>query len=119
MRHTDYLTLQLEWEANILATFLQATPAQIVDGKRWYPQAISALESIHDVWYPAQRAAVCAVLSPRITWQSNLEGVRRMARASSQGLRVCPGTAMVYPARLGQHWSGLGRGDVFSLASHN
>lgn len=96
--HTDWYAKQLEYETNILATFLQATPSQIVEGKRWYPQAIENLAGIgkqYAVASKAKLAAVCAVLSPRISWQSNLEGVRRIYKAIASGSSICPTVAGV------------------------
>jgi hypothetical protein len=94
--YTDWYGLQLEWEANLLKTFLRATPAQIVEGKRWYPEAIKKLDEIRGGGFDIGRiAAICAVLSPRITWDTNVKGTRAIIRAVSQGLRVPPSIAGV------------------------
>jgi hypothetical protein len=94
--HAYWYALQLEWEVNILATFRAATADQVVEGKRWYPQASSTLASLaQGVPLDSPVAAICAVLSPRITWQSNLEGVRRILQAIRCGSSVCPTVAGV------------------------
>lgn len=97
--YTDWYALQLDWEKSILNTFLQATPAQIVEGKRWYPQAQATLDQIvsdsriqMDI---TRAAAICAVLSPRITWQSNVEGVKRIFKALWTNTSICPTVAGV------------------------
>lgn len=102
--HIDWYARQLEYEKNILATFTLATAAQIVDGKRWYPEAIKALEAFqashNSNWYlpdwdNKRAAAVCAVLSPRITWASNITGVKRIAKAVGDRNSLCPVVAGV------------------------
>lgn len=95
--YTDWYALQLDWEKSILQTYLSATPAQIVEGKRWYPQAIATLRDINAStgMLPdyTRVAAVCAVLSPRITWDTNIKDTRAMMRAVGQSLRVRPKVA--------------------------
>jgi hypothetical protein len=76
---------RLEYQCNILATFLRATPAQIVDGKNWYPEARKIVGSKY-----SHAPAVFAVLSPRITWQENIKGAEKILKAASQGLSVIP-----------------------------
>lgn len=94
MPRIDFVAKQLTYQANILATFRQATSLQIADGKVWYPQAIEELDAYKHVW-PSHRvrAAVCAMLSPRITWASNLEGVKRISKAILQYSSLCPTVA--------------------------
>lgn len=117
--YTDWYGLQLEWEANILKTFLQATPAQIVEGKRWYPQAIAALETIRNAerepMFAHRVAAICAVLSPRITWDTNVKGTRALVRAVSQGLRVPPSVAGLR-SNVDRAWE-IANGGELSLVS--
>lgn len=95
--HAQWYALQLGWESNILATFRSATAAQIVEGKQWYPLAQRTLSELattsNVVILPKRLAAICAVLSPRITWQSNIEGVRRILRATRHDSRLCPTVA--------------------------
>lgn len=95
--YTDWYLLQLDWEKSILETYLRATPAQIVEGKRWYPQATAMLQDIDRStgMLPdyTRVAAVCAILSPRITWETNVKDTRSMMRAVSQGLRLRPKVA--------------------------
>lgn len=97
--HAQWYALQLEWETSILKAFRQATADQIVEGRRWYPEASKALEELRltsGLQLDSRPvAAICAVLSPRITWQSNLEGVRRILRARRQGSSICPTVAGV------------------------
>jgi hypothetical protein len=95
----DHLGNVPQFTKNILACFELATRAEITDGKTWYPRAIETLETIRQtacgpvsVWDKPGRAvpAICAVLSPRNSWQTNVEGTRKIVRAASQGNRVPP-----------------------------
>lgn len=114
--HTKHLARQLVWERNILATFELATPSQIVDGKRWYPEAIKALDdACMGVWDIETRAAVCAMLSPRITWTQNVINVRKIARAVSQGLRVPPVMAGLN-RNINKAWDTANDGDLFRVS---
>jgi hypothetical protein len=97
--HSQWYALQLDWEKNILAVFRSANADQITEGKRWYPKAIEMLTFLGNssrLAIDSQRlAAICAVLSPRITWQSNIEGVRRILRAIYLGQSLVPTVAGV------------------------
>lgn len=92
--HSQWYALQLDWEVSILAAFRSASADQIVEGKRWYPEAIKTLEELRltsGLQLDSKPvAAICAVLSPRITWQSNVEGVRRILRGVRQGTSLIP-----------------------------
>ena len=92
--HAQWYALQLQWQKSILAVYRSANPDHITEGIRWYPFATSTLAELRltsGVPITAEAvAAICAVLSPRITWQSNIEGVRRILRAKRQGTRVPP-----------------------------
>lgn len=94
----------IAYEKNILETFARATADQISDGMVWYPRAIESLERIRaNVNYPPYLAdkdmrvipAICAMLSPRVAWGTNLDATRKLVTAASQGLRVCPTVAGV------------------------
>lgn len=92
--HSKWYALQLEWECNILKTFRAATADQIVEGRRWYPQAIKTLTELRltsGLQLDSKSvAAICAVLSPRITWGENIKGVAAMLRAVRQGSSLLP-----------------------------
>lgn len=101
--HAYWYALQLQWEVNILATFRTANADQIAEGKRWYPEARARIAELIadsrlavDASFTARITAVCAVLSPRITWQSNLEGVRRALKALWTGTSIAPTIAGTY-----------------------
>lgn len=110
----DYLTAQQGYERAILATFSTATVSQIVDGKKWYPTATSALLEYSNVWPLEVCAAVCAILSPRNSWKQNLEGVRRIARDVSQGRSWAPVVAGVR-RNVAKAWETANDGDVFRV----
>ncbi len=95
MSRINFVTRQIAYESAILAVYSRATAQQITDGLSWYPQAMRELEVYSDIWNVRERAAVCAILSPRITWASNLEGVKRIAKAIRQGWNVQPTVAGV------------------------
>jgi len=88
--HLKYLKLQQKYERHILATFARANASQIVEGKAWYPYAKAQLSQYVSLWGMERAAAICAVLSPRCTWQENLIGVRKIARAFDSGSRIVP-----------------------------
>lgn len=92
LNHVQWLRRQKTYERNILAVFTRATAAEIVDGKAWYPYAIDTFARIDhtNLWTPSTRAAIAAILSPRITWKENVKNVQTIHRAVSQGLRVVP-----------------------------
>lgn len=117
--YTDWYALQLDWEKSILQTYLSATPAQIVEGKRWYPQAIATLRDIDAstglLSDYTRAAAVCAVLSPRITWDTNVKGTRALVRAVSQGLRVPPSVAGVR-SNVDRAWDIANGGDIAQVS---
>lgn len=90
MSRIDFVARQIEYEYNILQAFSRATSDDIADGKAWYPQAIETLQGIAGSWTCEKRAAVCAMLSPRITWAENTKGVVKLHRATAQHSSLCP-----------------------------
>ena len=72
-----------EMVANILHTYEQATPAQAVDGARWYSDAHALAEAITpgDV---ARGAAIIAALSPALAWSTNMRFAIAAARKGSR-----------------------------------
>ncbi|MEU4155713.1 hypothetical protein [Actinoplanes sp. NPDC026670] len=72
----------------IVETFRRATPADIVAGAQWYGEGESFIDrqaALHDLDRETV-AAVVAHLSPRTTWQRNLEGtVNLLAMGSAPG----------------------------------
>ena len=99
MKRIDHLGNVSQFETRILESYALATRAEISDGKAWYPRAIEALEAIRLTacgpvvrWEKSARVvpAICAVLSPRNSWQNNVDGTRKIVRAASQGNRVAP-----------------------------
>lgn len=107
----DFIAKQLDCEAKILGAFWQATVDQIADGLAWYPEAIQALADHADIWSQSQRAAVCAILSPRVAWRTNLTAVAKMARAIRQGSGICPSVAGV-SRNVVRAWETANDGDV-------
>ena len=87
MKHaTDSKT----WARNIRRHYQSATPETIQAGIAWYPNARASLEPFCNVWTPDVACAVCAVLSPRVTWKECIRYTGFMHKAVSQGLRVPP-----------------------------
>ena len=78
------------WQRNILRHYQSATPEQVAAGIAWYPNARASLAPFCDVWTESVSCAVCAVLSPRVTWKECLRYTAKMHGAVSQGLRVPP-----------------------------
>ena len=78
------------WQRNILRHYQSATPAQVDAGIAWYPNARASLAPFCDVWTESVSCAVCAVLSPRVTWKECLRYTAKMHGAVSQGLRTPP-----------------------------
>lgn len=70
---------------NVLRIFRAATPEEIVDGRDWYRRARRLAEELDPTDVP-RAAAVIAVLSPRQSWDRNVELARfayDLARKSS------------------------------------
>jgi hypothetical protein len=103
----------LGYQRNILKAFELASASQIAEGKTWYPRAIEALRDIvpANLYSVEYASAICAVLSPRVTWQSNLEGVRRIMRAVSDHSSMVPRVAGVR-SNVDKAWSIANDGDV-------
>jgi hypothetical protein len=59
-------------ERNITATYRAATTAERAEGRSWYATARLVAESL-DPADPVRAAAVLAVLSPRLSWERNVE----------------------------------------------
>jgi hypothetical protein len=99
MKRIDHLRNVSQFETRILESYALATRAELSDGKTWYTRAAESLEAIRltargpvSVWDKNAHTiqAICAVLSPRNSWQTNVEGTRKIVRAASQGNRVPP-----------------------------
>ena len=99
MKRIDHLGNVSQFETRILESYALATRAEISDGKTWYTRAAESLEAIRLTacgpvvrWEKSARVvpAICAVLSPRNSWQNNVDGTRKIVRAASQGNRVPP-----------------------------
>ena len=112
------------YESNIIRTYGLATQAERLDGIEWYPRAIEALEHIRlsacgpiALWDKPARVvpAICAVLSPRNSWKTNLDGTRKLVRAASQGLRLCPTVAGVR-RNADKAWSLAHTGDLGTVS---
>lgn len=93
LNRAQWLRKQKRFERNILEVFLSATAADIVDGKAWYPSATAKLAELAPHWSTAKRAAVCAIISPRITWRDNIIGFRKLVNAARDYSSVTPMTA--------------------------
>jgi len=85
-----YATESKQWARRIRRHYQSATPEVIQAGLVWYPNARASLTPFCDVWTPQVACAVCAVLSPRVTWKECIRYTGFMHRAISQGLRVPP-----------------------------
>ena len=87
----DYTQDIKAWRRALCRVYRRATAAQVDAGRAWYANAAAALaEYTGEVWTGTQAAAICAVLSPRVTWKENITGVRKMHKAARERLRVCP-----------------------------
>jgi len=58
--------------ASIVRWYARATPAEVEQGHSWYQRAHDTL-----AFHP-RAAAVCAVLSPMVRWESNLDQTRAL-----------------------------------------
>lgn len=92
LNRVQWLRKQQRFERNILKVYARATASDIADGKIWYPYAIETFARIDhsSLWTKERRAAIAAILSPRVTWAENVKNVETIHRAVSQGLRVVP-----------------------------
>lgn len=90
LNHVQWIRRQKRYERNILEVFTRATAAEIVDGIKWYPYATQVLADIAADWTVEKRAAVCAILSPRITWDQNIVGFRKLVESARYASRVPP-----------------------------
>jgi hypothetical protein len=112
-RANDYKSLQPTWERNILEVYQSATPEQIETGAGWYPLACETVRAYAgDVWNAETSAAVCAVLSPRITWGENTKALRLFHMAAAQGLRVPPSNVAGLRSNVERAWYIAQTGDV-------
>lgn len=93
LNKVQWLRRQYRYERNILSVFSRTTAADVVDGKAWYPYASQTLASIAPDWTVEKRAAVCAILSPRVTWRENIIGFTRIHKAAVLANRIPPVTA--------------------------
>lgn len=90
LNRAQWLRKQKRFERNILEVFLSATAADIIDGKAWYPSATAKLAELAPHWSTAKRAAVCAIISPRITWKENIVGFRKLVNAARDHSSITP-----------------------------
>jgi hypothetical protein len=81
---------QVKFERAILEVYARATAEQIADGHAWYRFAAETLASIAPDWTASKRAAVCAVLSPRVTWSENITSFTKVYRAAKLANRIPP-----------------------------
>src|ERR1035437_7722623 len=94
--------------------FDSASPEQRHNGVEWYPQAIDTVNSyagINSVWTRETSAAVCAVLSPRITWAENTKALSRFHKCAQEGLQFIPSVAGLR-ANVERGWYIAHSGDV-------
>lgn len=108
-----------KWIHAIHAWYERADAAAIDAGREWYPSAAATLREFTTdgggVWSKQQCAAVCAVLSPRITWRENIAAVRKFHKCAAEYLRVAPVVAGVARNRA-KAWEIAQSGDI-SLVS--
>jgi hypothetical protein len=90
LNKVQWLRRQYRYERNILAVFTRATASDIVDGIAWYPYASQTLATIAPDWTVEKRAAVCAILSPRVTWKENITGFGKLHKAALLANRLPP-----------------------------
>jgi hypothetical protein len=71
----------------ILATFFNATPAELADGAQWYQRAVDAATLIACRYsLPIDRVAgVIAALSPNNRWERNVSDTDQLCRAFTLG----------------------------------
>lgn len=116
LNKVQWLRRQYRYERNILAVFSRATSADIVDGKVWYPYASQTLATIAPDWTTEQRAAVCAILSPRVTWRENIIGFTRIYKAAALANRIPPVTAGLNRNIAKAHKVALGELDTTAVS---
>lgn len=78
---------------NIESYWSRATPADIVAGAEWYATAGATVRAISDAtgYDVARIAAVVAQLSPRTTWQRNIDGAWHVATGAPGSPHGCIG----------------------------
>lgn len=86
----QWVRKQQRFERNILKVYARASASDIADGHIWYRYAAETLARIAPEWTAEKRAAVCAILSPRVTWQENIVMFGRIYRASQLHNRIPP-----------------------------
>lgn len=107
----NYIAKTLTYQRNILKAFATATASQVADGKAWYPLAMETLAEIAPKWSTTQRAAICAMLSPRVTWKENMNAVRKIYRASMEHSGLVPTVAGVR-RNVAKAWETANDGDT-------
>lgn len=92
----------LGYQNNILAVYRRATADQISEGKQWYPETKKLIETIahtHDLYaYLIDHRALFqafSALSPRISFNENVEGFEKFAKAARYSASIAPVVAGV------------------------
>ena len=75
---------------SLLRTFAAATPAQVLDGIRWYDKHTADIDVMAEQLATPrdQVAGVVAALSPRIQWSRNLQVARETILAFRAGMPI-------------------------------
>jgi len=105
-------------EKHVTAVYRAATPAERVEGCSWYATARQVAESL-DPADPARAAAVLAVLSPRLSWERNVEAAtdayagrptRTLRMNEDKALRIIAGEtpdAVVKGPKVRAFWAAI------------
>lgn len=95
--------------AAILAVYDRATPAQVSDGRAWYPLAGRVVAAIGDAVgiNPTRVAYALSALSPRNPWRWNVADAYAFAAARAEG-RTMP-TATTFRRNQLNAWQALGQ----------
>ena len=79
---------------NILREFESATAEDLSAGLNWYSDALAFARSLDDDERKA--AGVIAALSPRMAWDTNKDGAKKILRAAQRHSNIVPSVAGTY-----------------------
>ena len=82
---------------NILREFDNATAEDLSAGLNWYSEALAFARSLDDDERKA--AGVIAALSPRMAWDTNKDGAKKILRAAQRYSSIIPSVAGICDRR--------------------
>jgi hypothetical protein len=93
-------------EANILAAYRAATPADLAQGLEWYGEAARIAGELAAGRYSARTVAgVIAAMSPMMTWRSNLDVAGRLIALHAGGRKRAPAKGYGLGANVRKAWA--------------